>query len=78
MYLLILEPGYYKEGLFGVRLENVMEVVSMPWLKDEYTGDSYLGFKDVTLVPIEPKLIDYSLLSFYHVFSQLTQSNIKE
>lgn len=64
---MLVEPGYYNEGYFGVRLENVMEVVSMSWLKDENTGESYLGFKDVTLVPYEPKLIDFDLLSVYHV-----------
>lgn len=41
----------------------------MPWLKDENTGDPYLGFKDVTLVPYEPKLIDLSLMDFYHVIN---------
>lgn len=54
-------------GDFGVRLENIMEVVEIPALKDDNTGQTYLGFRDVTLVPYEPKLIDYSLLSFYHV-----------
>lgn len=61
----LLEPGYYR-GDFGVRLENVLEVIEKPWLKHG-TGQRFFGFKDVTLVPFEPKLIDYSLLTSSHV-----------
>ena len=61
-FFLTNEPGYYKEGDFGVRLENVLEVVE--------TGNSstemYLKFRDVTLVPYEPKLIDVSMLNPSH------------
>lgn len=64
--VLILEPGYYREGDFGIRLENIMEVVEKPWLKHA-SGQPFYGFKDVTLVPYEPKLIDLHLLSVYHV-----------
>lgn len=59
------EPGYYRENEFGVRLENVLEVIEKPWL--HVSGQAMYGFKEVTLVPYEPKLIDFSLLSFYHV-----------
>ncbi|XP_063218262.1 xaa-Pro aminopeptidase 1-like isoform X2 [Bacillus rossius redtenbacheri] len=60
-YFFSNEPGYYEEGNFGVRLENILEVVnqSTPFSFD----GPYLGFKTVTLVPYEPKLIDVSMLS---------------
>lgn len=64
-YFLSNEPGFYSEGEFGVRLENILEVIPKPWLL-HYTGQSFLGFKDVTLVPYEPKLIDTALLSVHH------------
>ncbi|RZB41166.1 xaa-Pro aminopeptidase 1-like, partial [Asbolus verrucosus] len=61
-YFLSNEPGFYKEDDFGIRLENVMEVVEKNLPRVD--GISFLGFKVVTLVPYEPKLIDLSLLSF--------------
>ncbi|KAG5865671.1 hypothetical protein JTB14_008783 [Gonioctena quinquepunctata] len=60
-YFLTNEPGFYREGEFGIRLENVMEVIEKPWLK--HSGHTFYGFKVVTFVPFEPKLIKLSLLS---------------
>lgn len=48
-----------------------MEVVEKPWLKHA-SGQPFYGFKDVTLVPYEPKLMDLSLLSVYHVSSSFS------
>ncbi|PNW79277.1 hypothetical protein CHLRE_09g408851v5 [Chlamydomonas reinhardtii] len=56
------EPGYYEDGSFGVRIENLVVVVE----KDtpyRYAGQQYLGFQRLTMVPIQAKLIDTSLLS---------------
>ena len=50
------EPGYYKEGGFGIRIENILVV--------EKRGDgSFLGFRNITIVPYERKLISLDLLS---------------
>lgn len=51
------EPGYYKEGEYGIRIENVVRVVELPDLKRFY------GFETLTLVPLEKKLIDDGLLT---------------
>jgi Xaa-Pro aminopeptidase len=51
------EPGYYKEGEYGIRIENVVRVVELPDLKRFY------GFETLTLVPLEKKLIEESLLT---------------
>ncbi|XP_045466306.1 xaa-Pro aminopeptidase 1-like [Harmonia axyridis] len=64
-YFLSLEPGYYSEGEFGVRLENVVEVVEKKWLPPVH-GYKFLGFKDRTLVPYNSKLLDMELLSSFH------------
>ncbi|KAI8057047.1 Creatinase/aminopeptidase [Syncephalis plumigaleata] len=56
------EPGYYEDGKFGIRIENVLLVrkVDTP----QRFGDvDYLGFENVTMVPIHKKLIDISLLT---------------
>ncbi|KAG5930669.1 hypothetical protein E4U42_000009 [Claviceps africana] len=56
------EPGYYEDGSFGVRIENVMIVKEV--LTDHcFGGKPFLGFEHVTMVPYCRKLIDVSLLS---------------
>merc|ERR1719226_11222 len=47
------EPGFYKDGEFGIRIESVLRVVNLPF-KDETYG-KFVGFEPVTLVPFEPK-----------------------
>jgi Xaa-Pro aminopeptidase len=54
------EPGYYKAGEFGIRIENLVLV------KDaEINGaeGEYLEFENLTFAPLEPRLIDTSLLN---------------
>ncbi|KAJ8676689.1 hypothetical protein QAD02_012476, partial [Eretmocerus hayati] len=63
-YFLSNEPGYYKEDDFGVRLENVIEVVPANFSSE--SGIKFLKFQDVALVPYEPKLIDTDMLSSDH------------
>uniref|UniRef100_A0A669E7G4 X-prolyl aminopeptidase (aminopeptidase P) 2, membrane-bound n=1 Tax=Oreochromis niloticus TaxID=8128 RepID=A0A669E7G4_ORENI len=54
-----IEPGYYKENDFGIRIEDVAVVVPV---QTKY-GNNYLTFDTVSLVPYDRKLIDTSLLS---------------
>mgnify|MGYP000191582399 CR=1 FL=1 len=54
------EPGYYKEGAYGIRIENLV-VVSPP---AEMGGDQpMLGFENLTFAPIDPDLIEAGLLT---------------
>lgn len=55
------EPGFYKPNDFGIKLKNVLEVYDTG--KVHPSGKKFLAFRDVTLVPFEPKLIDRALLS---------------
>ena len=48
------EPGYYKKGHYGIRIENLI------FIKKD--GKS-LRFENLTLAPIEKDLINYDLLS---------------
>ncbi|KAJ8921864.1 hypothetical protein NQ315_008496, partial [Exocentrus adspersus] len=61
-YFFTNAPGFYSEGEFGVRLENMLEVYEKKWL-ERSAGYKFLGFRTVTLVPFEPKLIKLDLLS---------------
>lgn len=53
------EPGYYQEGNFGIRLENLMLVEP----RESRSGKPWLGFKTLTLVPFDRALIDLPLLT---------------
>jgi len=56
------EPGYYEDGNFGIRIENVLLVRNVQ-LRNNFGDRGYLGFEHVTLVPIGVNLIDVDLLS---------------
>jgi Xaa-Pro aminopeptidase len=53
------EPGYYKAGAFGIRIENLVLVEPRDIASAE--GD-YLGFETLTFAPIDTMLIDVDLL----------------
>ncbi len=50
------EPGYYREGQYGIRLENLV-LVTPPERIPGGTRDM-LGFETLTLVPFDRRLID--------------------
>jgi Xaa-Pro aminopeptidase len=55
------EPGYYKTGAYGIRIEN-LQVVTAP--KPISGGDRpMLGFETLTLAPIDRRLIAAEMLS---------------
>lgn len=54
------EPGYYKAGAYGIRIENLLLVE--PRSISGAEGD-YLGFENLTWVPIDRALVDCSLLT---------------
>ncbi len=55
------EPGYYRTGEYGIRIENLVAVTEA----DPIPGGErpMLGFEVLTLVPIDRALIDPALLS---------------
>ncbi len=74
------EPGFYKAGEYGMRIETLISVV-----KDEEKSSedfTFYKFETITLCPVDTKLIDKSLLTeeeieylnIYHkrVFSELS------
>jgi Xaa-Pro aminopeptidase len=54
------EPGYYREGAFGIRIENLITVIHAPQGVDD--RDMH-AFETLTLVPFDRRLIHASLLS---------------
>jgi Xaa-Pro aminopeptidase len=56
------EPGYYKPGAYGIRIENLVAVVELS-PQPEGAERQTLGFETLTLAPYERRLIDVGLLS---------------
>lgn len=49
------EPGYYKAGEFGIRIENLIDIVRL--------DNGFMGFRDLTLVPIQRTMIDVDMMT---------------
>jgi Xaa-Pro aminopeptidase len=56
------EPGYYREGAFGIRIENLIVVENAPALSGADKRDM-LSFETLTHVPIDRRLIVTKMLS---------------
>ncbi len=50
------EPGYYKDGSFGIRIENLV-------ISKESSSEGFLDFETITLFPIATNLIDLDLMT---------------
>jgi Xaa-Pro aminopeptidase len=68
------EPGYYKAGSYGIRIENLMYIK---------TGnkEGWLEFETLTLVPYAKELIDESLLEdnekkYLHLYYKRIKNSI--
>jgi len=56
------EPGYYEDGKFGIRIENIVKIVPAD-TKHNFQERNFLTFETVTVVPIQTKMIDPELMS---------------
>lgn len=65
-YYLVLhlhtEPGYYENGKFGIRIEDIVQIVPAK-IGADFNGRGALTFETITMCPIETKLIDANLLT---------------
>lgn len=56
-----IEPGYYEDGHFGIRIENVAVIVTS---ETKHTNNgTFLEFEQLTMAPIAKNLINRELLS---------------
>ncbi|XP_043913001.1 xaa-Pro aminopeptidase 2 [Protopterus annectens] len=56
-----IEPGYYHDNEFGIRIEDVVLVVDAD-VKYNFSEQSYLRFETISLVPYNRRLIDTSIM----------------
>ncbi|MBL4693467.1 MAG: aminopeptidase P family protein [Magnetovibrio sp.] len=83
--ILSVEPGYYKAGCFGIRIESLVRVKKLSPQPQNGERET-LGFETLTLAPFERCLIDVGLLSAdeiswvnaYHARVQETLSPLLE
>jgi len=59
--VLSIEPGYYEDGKWGIRIENLAIVKKLD-TPNNFGNKGYLGFEHITLCPVQVKLIDVELL----------------
>jgi Xaa-Pro aminopeptidase len=64
------EPGYYRAGRWGIRIENLIAVERRPIAGEEH---EMLGFETLTLAPIdlaliEPKLLDDEEIAWMNAY----------
>ncbi|OCT65972.1 hypothetical protein XELAEV_18042226mg [Xenopus laevis] len=57
-----IEPGYYHDGHFGIRIEDIVLIVEAK-TEHMFGGEPYLAFESVTLVPYDRNLIDTSIMT---------------
>ena len=53
------EPGYYKDGAYGMRCENLLVVTEVGKVAD--SGKKMLGFEPLTMAPFDRRLIEVDL-----------------
>ncbi|XP_076035490.1 aminopeptidase P isoform X2 [Oratosquilla oratoria] len=56
------EPGYYEDNKFGIRLENIVQIVRAE-TPHNHRNRGFLTFKNVTMVPVQIKMIEPSMLT---------------
>ena len=57
------EPGYYREGAFGIRIENLVVVEEAPALPGGDPERAMLNWRTLTYVPIDRRLIVVDMLT---------------
>ena len=56
------EPGYYEDNAFGIRIENLL-MIEEASTEFNFGGKTFMKFSPLTLVPIETKLMDTSIMT---------------
>ncbi|MCU0909117.1 MAG: aminopeptidase P family protein [Rhodobacteraceae bacterium] len=56
------EPGHYREGDYGIRIENLIVVTEAAEVPGGDPGRRFHGFETLTWVPVDRRLIDVDLM----------------
>jgi Xaa-Pro aminopeptidase len=61
--IVTIEPGYYEEGKFGIRIENCVYTCKAQTKYAYASNVSFIKFEPLTYVPIQREFVDKELLS---------------
>lgn len=59
--IVTIEPGFYEDNNFGIRIENCVRTVKAA-TKYRHSNVDFITFEPLTYVPIQRELVDKSLL----------------
>ena len=54
------EPGYYEQGAFGIRIENLLTIKEVD-TPHKFGGRSYFGFERLTFAPLQRKMLAFEV-----------------
>ncbi|KAI8043290.1 xaa-Pro aminopeptidase ApepP [Drosophila gunungcola] len=57
------EPGFYQDGEFGIRVEDIVQIVPAVQVAHNFANRGALTFKTITMCPKQTKMIKKELLS---------------
>ncbi|KIC15879.1 aminopeptidase P family protein [Leisingera sp. ANG-Vp] len=57
------EPGYYREGAFGIRIENLIVAEEAPALETSDPEREMLSWRTLTFAPIDRRLVNVAMLT---------------
>lgn len=68
------EPGYYQDGEFGLRIEDIVQIVKAKTTHN-FNNRGYLTFDTITLVPkslnlIVPEMLTKSEIDYLNLYHQ--------
>lgn len=75
IFSILTEPGYYEKGQFGIRIEDIVQIVPIN-IGNNFNGRGALTFKTVTMCPIQTKLINKSLMTDVEVSRHLSKPSL--
>lgn len=75
-FLHFLEPGFYENGEFGIRIEDIVQIVPAK-CENDFKKCGALTFKTITMCPIQTKLINIDLMTINEVGVASFASSIK-
>ncbi|KAK9497242.1 hypothetical protein O3M35_004599 [Rhynocoris fuscipes] len=62
------EPGYYHDGEFGIRIENIVQIISAKTMYNMPVNEKgFLTFDTITLCPIQIKFLNTALLNDFEI-----------
>ena len=65
--IVTIEPGYYEDGNFGIRIENCVLIVKEKTKYNYSNSVEFVKFEPLTYVPIQKELIQIDCLNEHEI-----------